>query len=171
VRIVELPEGDALHQLDNLCDLLIDAVEGGASVSFMAGLKRQQAEAFWQATIDGITPGATHLFAALEGSRLLGAVLLHPALKPNQPHRADVAKMLVLRSARRRGIASQLLDALEHRARQLGRTLLTLDTDSSGVAEPLYRKKGYVAVGIIPGYALMPDGAPCDTTIFYKQLA
>jgi GNAT superfamily N-acetyltransferase len=170
LRIVELPERDAFHQIDNLSDLLIDAVQGGASVSFMAGLKREEAGAFWRSIIDGIAGGETHLFAALEESSLLGVVLLHPCMKPNQPHRADVAKMLVLRSARRRGIASKLLEALETRARQLGRTLLTLDTAAGSTAEPLYRGRGYQFVGEIPGYGFTTDGRLESTIIYYKQL-
>lgn len=170
MRIVELPEGDAYRQLANLCALLIDAVEGGASVSFMAGLTASEAEAFWVGEIEGIATGRTHLFAALDGSRLVGAVLLLPAGKPNQPHRADVAKLLVLRSARRLGVASRLMDALEARALALGRTLLTLDTGTGSAGEPFYQGRGYQRVGIIPHYALMPDGSPCDTTVYYKQL-
>jgi GNAT superfamily N-acetyltransferase len=171
IRVSELSDGDAYRQLGNLGALLIDAVEGGASVSFMADLRRDEAEAFWVETIEGIPSGRTLLFAALEGSGLLGAVLLHPVMKPNQPHRADVAKLLVMRGARRRGIATLLMDALEARALELGRTLLTLDTVTGSGAEPFYRGRGFVAAGIIPDYALMPDGAFCATTVFYKRLA
>jgi GNAT superfamily N-acetyltransferase len=170
VRIVELPEADAYRQLEGLCTLLIDAVEAGASVNFLADLKHSDAEAFWEGAMEGIPRGRTHLFAALEGSQLLGAVLLYPAWQPNQPHRADVAKLLVLRSARRQGVASRLMDALEARALELGRTLLTLDTVTGSGAEPFYQGRGYKRAGIIPNYALMPDGSPCDTSVYYKQL-
>jgi GNAT superfamily N-acetyltransferase len=145
-------------------------VEGGASVSFMAGLTREGAEAFWEGAIEGIPTGRTHLFAALDGPRLLGAVLLHPCWQPNQPHRADVAKLLVRRDARRRGLASRLMDALESRAQALGRTLLTLDTAAGSAAEPLYQSRGYQRAGEIPGYGLTPDGRLESTVIYYKQL-
>ena len=171
MRIAELPEGDAYAQLGNLSALLIDAVESGASVGFMAGLTPSEAEAFWTEMLEGIPTGRTHLFAALEGSGLIGAVLLLPAAKPNQPHRADVAKLLVRRSARRRGVASRLMDALERRALALGRTLLTLDTATETGAEPFYRGRGYQRAGVVPNYALMPDGSFCATSIYYKQLA
>ena len=170
IRIAELSDGDAYGQLGNLSRLIIDAVEGGASVSFMAGLTEAEAEAFWIEAIDGVPAGRAHLFAALEGSALLGAVLLHPAWQPNQPHRADVAKLLVLRAARRRGVATRLMDALETRALALDRTLLTLDTGTGSGAELFYQRRGYRFVGIIPGYALMPDGRPCDTSLYYKRL-
>ena len=170
MRIAELTEGDGYRQLDNLCALLVDAVEGGASVSFLAGLTLAQAEAFWIPEIEAIATGRTHLFAALERSSLLGAVLLHPAWQPNQPHRADVAKLLVLRSARRRGVASGLMDALEARALALGRTLLTLDTAQGSAAEPLYRARGYQRAGEIPTYGLTTDGRLESTVIYYKQL-
>ena len=171
IRVDELSEGDAYRQVDNLSALLLDAVEGGASISFMAGLSRSDADAFWEARLEEMADGRTLIFAALEGSQLLGAVLLHPAWQPNQPHRADVAKLLVRRSARRRGVASRLMDALEARAAELGRTLLTLDTGTGSEGEPFYRGRGYVFVGIIPGYALMPDGSPCNTSVFYKRLS
>lgn len=170
IRVDELVEGDAYRQLENLSALLLDAVEGGASISFMAGLSTAEAEAFWEARLDEMADGRTLLFAAFEGAQLLGAVLLHPAWQPNQPHRVDVAKLLVRRSARRRGVATLLMDALEARAAALGRTLLTLDTGTGSEGEPFYRGRGYVFVGIIPGYALMPDGSPCDTSVFYKRL-
>ena len=170
IRLDELTNGDAYRQLDNLSALLMDAVEGGASVSFMAGLSSGEAEAFWEARLDEMPDGRTLLFAAFEGSQLLGTVLLHPAWQPNQPHRADVAKLLVRRSARRRGVATRLMDVLEARAAALGRTLLTLDTGTGSEGERFYRGRGYVFVGIIPGYALMSDGSPCDTSIFYKRL-
>ena len=170
MRVVELPEGDAYRQLDNLSALLIDAVESGASVSFMAGLTPSEAEAFWMEAIENIPAGRTHLFAALDESSLLGAVLLHPCWQPNQPHRAEVAKLLVARSARRRGVASRLMDALEARALSLGRTLLTLDTARGSAAEPLYRGRGYERAGEIPNYGLTTDGRLESTVVYYKQL-
>jgi GNAT superfamily N-acetyltransferase len=156
--------------VDNLCDLLIDAVEGGAFGQLHGGAEAPGGGGVLAGLDRRHTPGATHLLRRARGLRLLGAVRLHPALKPNQPHRADVAKMLVLRSARRRGIASKLLEALETRARQLGRTLLTLDTAAGSTAEPLYRGRGYQFVGEIPGYGFTTDGRLESTIIYYKQL-
>ena len=170
VRVAELSEGDALRQIDAFSELLIDVVRSGASVGFMADMTRAEADAFWDATFAGIASGATHLFAALDGRKLVGMVLLHPSLKPNQPHRADIAKLLVLGSARRAGVASMLMGHLEARARQLGRTLLTLDTATGSAGELFYEARGFVRVGVIPDYALMPDGSSCATAIYYKQL-
>lgn len=170
MRIVELSEGDAYRQLANLGALLADAVDGGASVSFMADLTPSEAEDFWIGEFEGIPTGRTHLFAALDGSNLVGAVLLHPCWQPNQPHRADVAKLLVLSTARRRGVASRLMAALEAKALSIGRTLLTLDTVTGSGAEPFYLCRGYIRAGVIPDYALMPDGALCDTSLYYKRL-
>jgi GNAT superfamily N-acetyltransferase len=170
MRIDELSEGDAYRQLGNLAALLVDVVEGGASVSFLAGLTAWEAEGFWIEQIDGIPTGRTHLFAALDGSSLVGTVLLLPADKPNQPHRADVAKLLVLRSARRRGVASLLMDAMEARALVIGRTVLTLDTAKGSSAELIYVSRGYVRVGEIPSYSLTTDGRLESTIIYYKHL-
>ena len=170
IRVDEISNGDAYRQIDKLAALLIDAVESGASVSFMAGLSPGEAEAFWEEAIAGIPTGRTLLFSAFSGAELVGTVLMHPAGKPNQPHRADVAKMLVHRRARRRGIGAALMRAAEDAARAAGKTLLVLDTASSD-AERLYERLGWTRVGPVPGYALLPDGHPCDTTIFYKPIA
>ena len=170
MRVDELSEGDAYHQLGNLVALLIDAVEGGASVSFLAGLTASEAEAFWIAQFEGIPTGRTHLFAAFDGEDLVGCVLLLPADKPNQPHRADVAKLLVMRSARRRGVASLLMDAMEERALAMGRIVLTLDTAKGSAAEPLYVSRGFVRVGEIPNYSLTTDGRLESTIVYYKHL-
>ncbi len=170
IRVDELSDGDAYRQIDKLAALLIDAVESGASVSFMAGLSPGEAEAFWEEAIAGIPTGRTLLFAAFSGSELVGTVLMHPAGKPNQPHRADVAKLLVLQSARRRGVASRLMDKMEARALELGRTLLTLDTASGSAAEPLYARRGYQRVGAIPDYGLTTDGRLESTVVYFKNL-
>jgi GNAT superfamily N-acetyltransferase len=161
--VSELTTESALARLPALVDLLVDAVADGASVGFMSGITRGEAEAFWRDIIAGIPSGRTHVFAALAGDDVLGVVLMHPSFKTNQPHRADVAKLLVLRSARRTGVASRLMDALEARAIALGRTLLTLDTATGSGAEDFYRRRGYAGAGVIPGYALMPDGAMTGT--------
>jgi GNAT superfamily N-acetyltransferase len=170
VEVVELSAAEAGAQMDTLAALLVDVVAGGASVGFMADISRVEAQDFWRETVAGIESGRTILFAAFDGGRLVGTVLLHPCGKPNQPHRADVTKLLVHRTARRARVATRLMEALEARALGLGRTLLTLDTASGSDAEHFYRRRGYQPAGEIPGYALMPDGAPTGTTFYYKQL-
>ena len=170
-EIVELSEADALRRLGGLADVLLDAVAGGASVGYIADISRPQAEAFWRGTIGGIADGGTILFAALDGDELVGTALMHPCSKPNQRHRADVAKLLVLGRVRRGGVASRLMDVLEARALTIGRTLLTLDTASGSGAEDFYRRRGYRRAGEIPGYATMPDGSLTGTTFYYKQLS
>jgi GNAT superfamily N-acetyltransferase len=126
---------------------------------------------FWRDAIAGIGKGTAILFAAQRDGRLVGTVLLHPVWKPNQPHRAEVAKLLVLQDARRGGVATRLMDALEAHALTIGRTLLTLDTETESGAEPFYQRRGYTRVGDIPNYCLGNDGGPSGTTFYYKQLA
>ena len=170
VEIVELSAAEAGAQMDALAALLVDVVAGGASVGFMADMSHVEAQDFWRETVAGIESERTILFAAFDGGQLVGTVLLHPCGKPNQPHRADVTKLLVHRNGRRAGVATRLMEALEARALGLGRTLLTLDTASGSDAEYFYRRRGYQPAGEIPGYALMPDGALTGTTFYYKQL-
>ncbi|ABN83479.1 GNAT family N-acetyltransferase [Burkholderia pseudomallei] len=160
---------DALS--DALSDVLIDCVEGGASVSFMAPLARDKARAFWREVAEGVARGERTLFVAEDAdSRIVGTVQMITRQPENQPHRADVAKMLVHRDARRRGVAQRLLAALDDAARAAGKTVLVLDTVTGGDAERLYARAGWQRVGVVPDYALMPDGAPCATTFFYKQI-
>lgn len=160
----------AARRRDGLAAVLVDAVAGGASVSFMAPFGPEAAAAFWRGVEVEVVAGRTALFAALDGERVLGTVQLKLAMPPNQPHRAEIAKMLVLRSARRRGLGRALMQAAEAEALRRGKTLIVLDT-ASDAAERLYAGIGYVRVGAIPDYALFPDGRPCATTIFYKRLA
>jgi GNAT superfamily N-acetyltransferase len=161
---------DAAKLVSALADLLIDAVEGGASVNFLTPLERTEAEAFWRRVALGVERSDRLLLAAFEGGALVGTAQLVLATQPNQQHRAEVAKVLVLQRARRRGIARRLLSALEEEARARGRTLLTLDTMVGSAAEKLYASLGYVRVGAIPDYALWPNGTPGTASIFYKQL-
>jgi GNAT superfamily N-acetyltransferase len=162
---------DAGPLAEALADLLIDCVEGGASVSFMLPLPRAKAVDFWRDVLAGVARGDRVLLVAEEGAGgIVGTVQLITALPDNQPHRADVAKMLVRRAARRRGIAQRLLAALDVEARAEGKSVLVLDTVTGGDAERLYQRAGWQRVGAVPNYALMPDGAPCGTTFFYKQL-
>jgi GNAT superfamily N-acetyltransferase len=153
--------------------VLVDCVEGGASVSFMAPVRPETADAFWRGVADGVAAGDRALLVAEDAAtgEILGTVQVVWAWPENQPHRGDVAKMLVRRSARRRGVGAALVRAAESAARDAGKTLLVLDTVTGGDAERLYARLGWTRVGVVPNYALMPDGRPCDTTIFYKALA
>jgi GNAT superfamily N-acetyltransferase len=163
---------DALSvaQAEALAALLIDAVDGGASVSFMHPLTRERALAFWQRVGDGVARGERVLLVAEDAAGLVGTVQVILDQPENQPHRADVAKMLVHRRARRQGWCEGLMRAAEQAARAAGKTLLVLDTASAD-AERLYARLGWQRCGVIPGYALLPQGGPCDTTYFYRRLA
>lgn len=156
-------------QIEGLADVLIDVVEGGASVSFMHPFTRDKAIAFWRGVAKGVEAGERALVIAEDDQGVCGTAQLILALPENQPHRADLAKMLVHRRARRRGIGAAVLNAAENVARELGKTLLVLDTASHD-AERLYERGGWVKVGVIPDYALMPDGAFCDTIVYYRRL-
>lgn len=157
-----------------LAEVLIDCVHGGASVSFMAPLPADKAQAFWRGVADGVARGERLLLVADgpdgPGGRIDGTVQVVLAQPDNQPHRADIAKMLVHRRARRQGLAARLLAAAEDAARTAGKTVLVLDTVTGGDAERLYARAGWQRVGEIPNYALMPDGALCSTTYFHKPL-
>lgn len=156
--------------IEQLADVLIDCVEGGASVSFMAPLTRERATAFWRKVADGVNEGRRALIVAEDALGFCGTVQLILDLPENQPHRADVAKMLVHRRARRRGLGEALMREAEATARACGRTLLVLDTVTGSSADRLYTRLGWVRVGEVPEYALMPDGEPCPTTFFYRKL-
>jgi GNAT superfamily N-acetyltransferase len=157
----------------DLAAVLVDCVEGGASVSFMAPLAREKADGFWRRVAEGVAAGDRLLLVAEDraSGEIVGTVQLVLGLPENQPHRADVAKMLVRRSARRQGLGASLMRAAEEAARAAGRTLLVLDTVTGGDAERLYERLGWTRVGVVPDYALWPDGRLCDTTIFYKALS
>jgi GNAT superfamily N-acetyltransferase len=154
-------------EIDGLADVLIDCVEGGASVSFMHPLSREQAAAFWRRIADGVADGRRALIVAEDEQGICGTVQLVLEQPDNQPHRADLAKMLVHRRARRHGVGAALLRAAEAAARHCGKTLLVLDTASAD-AERLYERAGWVRVGVIPNYALLPRGGFCATTVFYR---
>ncbi|AOY94939.1 GNAT family N-acetyltransferase [Cupriavidus sp. USMAA2-4] len=163
---------EAAGRAGALADVLIDCVEGGASVSFMLPLSRATAQAFWQGVAQGVARGERILLVAEDAQgEILGTVQLITAQPENQPHRADVAKMLVCRRARRRGVARRLMAALDEAARAAGKSVLVLDTVTGGDAERLYERAGWLRVGTVPNYALMPDGSLCGTTFFHKQLA
>jgi len=155
-----------------LADVLIDCVEGGASVSFLSPLSRTRALAFWDGVLAGVASGERIVLVAEDcaAGRIIGTVQLILAMPQNQPHRAEVAKMLVCRDARRRGVGLALMQAVEREALVEARTLLVLDTVSGSAAARLYSKLGWQRCGEIPGYALWPDGRLCDTTYYYKTL-
>lgn len=156
--------------LRSLAALLVDAVESGAAVSFLSPLDLGQAEKWWRRSLSTPASGAIFLVAR-DDLGIVGAVQLHPAWAPNQPHRADVAKLLVHRRVRRQGVGSQLMQALESEARAAGFRLLTLDSRRGDAGENLYRRLGWTTVGTIPRYALDPDGVtPHDTVVLYKEL-
>ncbi len=169
IRCIQADE--AARCVEPLADVLIDCVDGGASVSFMAPLPRAKAVAFWRGVADAVVAGERVLLVAEDGDgRIVGTVQLILSLPDNQPHRADVAKMLVHRSARRRGIAQALMTALDAAARERGKSVLVLDTVTGGDAERMYQRAGWQRVGSVPKYALMPAGVFCGTTFFYKHL-
>lgn len=155
----------------DLADVLVDCVEGGASVGFMLPFDHDRAQAFWAAALDSTTRGERIvLVAEVETTgAVVGTVQVVLAAPENQPHRGEISKMLVHRSARRRGVAEALMRAAETAARDAGKTLLVLDTASDS-AERLYERLGWHRVGVIPGYALWPEGGPVDTVVFYKEL-
>jgi GNAT superfamily N-acetyltransferase len=157
-------------QISQLADLLIDCVEGGASVSFMLPLQRERALAFWRRVAGDVAAGARALLVAEDAQGICGTVQLVLDLPDNQPHRSDLAKMLVHRRARRRGLGEALLRAAEGTARECGRTLLVLDAVTGGDAARMYERCGWVRVGDIPRYALFPGGGFCSTTYYYRDL-
>ena len=156
-------------ELQALAELLIDCVDGGASVSFMHPLSMPKALAFWRGIADDVTAGTRVLLVAEDASGIVGTVQLVLDLPENQPHRADVSKMLVHRRARRQGLGAALMRAAEDAARECGRSLLVLDTASAEAAR-LYARMGWQLSGVIPGFALLPHGGRCATSYFYRQL-
>jgi len=157
-------------EIAELAEVLVDCVAGGASVSFMPPFEHEDGKAFFTKIAGEVARGeAALLVARLDGS-IVGTVQLGLATPPNQPHRADIRKLLVHRSARGRGIGMALMTAAEEAARARGRTLLVLDTALGDNAERLYTRAGWTRVGVIPGDALFPDGRPCDTVYFWKQI-
>jgi len=155
--------------LRDLALLLLDAVESGAAVTFLADLTLERAEEWWRRTIAGAQNGAMFL-AARDGDGIVGTVQLHPPSAANQQHRAEIAKLLVHRRSRRKGLGLELMLAIEQAAREAGFSLLTLDTKRGDAAEKLYLRLGWTSVGTIPRYAFDPDGTPHDAVIFYKEL-
>ncbi len=158
-------------QIEALADVLIDCVEGGASVGFMLPLTRDRALAFWRRVADDVAAGRRALLVAEDAQGTCGTVQLIFDLPENQPHRADLAKMQVHRRVRRQGLGEALMRAAEATAREAGKTLLVLDAVTDGDAYRLYERLGWVRVGDIPKYALFPAGGFCSTTYFYRDLS
>jgi GNAT superfamily N-acetyltransferase len=168
IRILSAAAAEAARP--ELAAILADCVAGGASVSFMWPFPVEAAHRWWGGVIDAVAGARTILFGAARDGALVGTVQLGLDVPPNQRHRGDVRKLLVHRRARGRGVGAALMRALEQEARAQGLTLLTLDTATGSDAERLYRREGWTFTGIIPGYALWPDGRPCDTSIYWKGL-
>jgi GNAT superfamily N-acetyltransferase len=168
VERLVVPAGD--EDLRALAEVLVDAVDSGAAVSFLAPLTREAALDWWREILS--TSHSRSIFlVARDRDGIVGTVQLHPAWAPNQPHRAEIAKLLVHRRARGAGLATRLMQQIEEEARRAGFTLLTLDAKAGGPAERLYRRMGWTPVGTIPGFALDTDGrTPHDAVIFYKRL-
>jgi GNAT superfamily N-acetyltransferase len=169
VKIRLLDATEARKARAALTAVLVDCVAGGASVSFMAPLTPAKADAFWAGVAADVEAGNKQLFVAEQATTLVGTVTLVVGMPENQPHRGEISKMLVLRAARNLGIGAALMHAAEQQARTVGKTLLVLDT-ASLEAERLYERMGWQRCGVIPNFALLPDGRPCDTVFFYKSL-
>jgi ribosomal protein S18 acetylase RimI-like enzyme len=170
IEIRRLGATEVRARLDALAAVLVDCVDGGASVNYLAPFSQEQARAVFEAFAAEVEQGRRLLLGAFVDGELVGTVQVVLAMPPNQPHRAEIAKLLVHRSARRRGVARLLMEQAEVEARAEGKALLVLDTVTGDSAERLYERLGWTRVGVIPGYALYPDRRPCDTTIFWKAV-
>ncbi|TDQ81400.1 acetyltransferase (GNAT) family protein [Dongia mobilis] len=169
IRLLRSDEAPAYR--DALIDLLVDAVEGGASVNFVWPMTREKSARWWDRALGDIATGERRIFVAERNGGVDGTVQLILAPQENQPHRADIAKMLVHRRARRQGLGKALLDAAESHAREIGRTLLTLDTESGSDGERFYARMGWIKFGEVPSYARHADDpVPVPASFFYKVL-
>lgn len=168
--IAQLSAAEARAAIPALAQVLVDCVEGGASVHFMRPFTQAEAEAFFAKVADQVERGEAVLFVARVGGRILGTVQLGLDTPPNQQHRAEIKKMLVHRDARRLGLGAALLTAAEQAAPRFGRTLLVLDTVLGAEGERLYTRGGWNRAGVIPDYALLPDGGLCSTVYFWKRV-
>lgn len=170
VTIENLDAAAAHAAVPELTGLLADAVANGASVGFMDWNTPADFARFWTGVAAEVAAGRVQLFVARGAAGIVGTAQLHLIARPNQPHRAEIAKVLVHSAARRRGIGEALMRAAEAAALAAGRDLLVLDTDEAGAARRLYNRLGWTELGTIPRYALMPDGSDCGSTFFYKAL-
>ncbi|WP_429931448.1 N-acetyltransferase family protein [Agrobacterium vitis] len=165
-----LNAADAREAIPDLCEILSDCVNGGASVGFMLPFDLETARPFWEGVADAVEAGDSLLLVAEHQDRLVGTVQIGLKQPPNQPHRADIKKLLVHRSARGLGLSRLLMAEAERQAARAGKTLIVLDTATGEPAEAIYEKLGWMRAGVVPDYALFPDGRFCDTTIFYKRV-
>ena len=171
VTVRTLAPHEATERIGALSAVLIDCVEGGASVSFMLPLTQERADAFWRGVAEGVAAGERILLVAEEGGETVGTVQVVLRQPENQPHRADISKMLVHRRARRKGVGASRMRASEAAAARAGKSVLVLDTVTGSDGERLYARLGWERVGVIPNYALWPRGGLCDTTYFHKQIS
>ena len=169
IEILRLESDELRAHLDGLAAVLLDCVEGGASVSYMAPFTHEDARGAFESFAAEVEQGGRIVLAAFDDGEIVGTVQIVHAWPPNQPHRADIAKLLVRRSARGRGVGRLLMERAEEEARAERKTLLVLDTVTGDAAERLYERMGWNKLGVIPNYALYPDGRPCDTTVFWKS--
>ena len=156
--------------IDDLCEVLADCVNGGASLGFMQPFAPEDARSYWLDVHKSVAAGHTVIAVAEHEGRVVGSVQVGLAQKPNQPHRGDLMKLLVHRSARGLGLSRKLMETVEKEAARLGRTILVLDTATGSEAEAIYPRFGWERVGVIPDYALWPQGGCCDSTFFYKRI-
>jgi GNAT superfamily N-acetyltransferase len=172
ISIRPLTPPEVYERISALTDILIDCVEGGAFVSFMAPLSTEKAQAFWRGVAERIAGGKLALLIAEDTAtnRVIGTVQIVLDHPENQPHRADISKMLVHSNARKRGVGTALMRAAEDNARATGKTLLLLDTATGGDAARLYEHLGWTTAGVVPGYAMSSEGCACSGTLYYKQL-
>lgn len=168
---IEMLDGEsATLAIEGLSDVLVDCVKGGASVGFMSPFEPEEARTYWESVLFAVAGGTGLLFVARQGETIVGTVQVGLKQFPNQPHRGDLKKLLVHRSARSRGVATKLMAAAEAEALRRGKTLLVLDTATGSSAERVYKRLGWTAAGIIPDYSLWPEGGFCATTFYYKNL-
>lgn len=170
IEIRRLHGAELRAQLDALAAVLADCVAGGASVGYMAPFPPEDARRAFEGFAAEADAGRRLVLAAFADGELAGTVQVVLTLMPNQPHRGEIAKLLVARSARRRGIAERLMAQAEAEARAEGKSLLVLDAVTGDDASRLYTRLGWTTVGVVPGFALYPDGRPCDTTYFWKAI-
>jgi GNAT superfamily N-acetyltransferase len=170
IDIRELGIDDYRAVIPELADLILDAVAGGASINFLANVTHEEATAWWRNLEDDVAAGVISPFVAMVDGRIVGSTLLMRSVKANSPHRAEIGKVIVLRANRRRGVAASLMRAAEERAREDGRWLLVLDTVADSPAESLYQSLGWSVTGVVPNYAMLPDGRPWSATFFWKDL-
>ncbi|RIK63505.1 MAG: GNAT family N-acetyltransferase [Planctomycetota bacterium] len=170
ILIERLAHPARARDLRALARILVETVESGDAVSFVRPLTLEQAEQWWRKTLAESHPKAVFLVAR-EGGEIVGTVQMHPAWAPNQPHRAEVVKLLVDHRRRGAGLGARLMHDIEEEARATGYRLLTLDAKRGGAAERLYRRMGWTYVGVIPNFAVNPDGQTFhDAVIFYRPL-